>query len=351
VPYALYANKSDNIPDGNLQGNLLYWNGSNWVILNPGHNGEVLVMQNGIPVWKNSYFLSLVTNIVTKVSPNMIFISGYVEGKLEDIEKKGFVFGTNPNPTILDSSLDLGLGSGYFTGQIENLQPNTTYFIRSFATTASGTVYGNEIIKKTLLSCGTNITDIDGNIYSTVQIGYQCWMKGNLRVSKYRNGDFIQTNLDDLNWSNANSGSFAIYSGDYANELIHGKLYNWFSISDSRKICPTGWDIPTDKDFSTLVDFFGGASDAGGKLKDLGTTIWNSPNLAATNESGFSMLPSGLRLTAGTYENIKNNGYLWSRTEYDINYSWIRGFSRGDVIVSRVLANKKSGFSVRCLRD
>jgi len=351
VPYALYASKTGDIPKGDLQGNILYWSGSKWINLNPGQNGQVLVIQNGVSVWKNSTNLSISTIPISKVSQNLMYVSGHVEAKLEDIERKGFVYSTSPNPTILDSELYLGFGSGFFSGQIENLQPNRTYYIRSFATTASGTVYGNEVSKKTEESCGFTISDIDGNTYNTIQIGYQCWMRSNLRVSRYRNGDLIQNNLDDLNWSNTISGSFAIYSGDATNEVIHGKLYNWFSIADSRNICPIGWDIPSDVDLTILVDVFGGSTDAGGKLKDIGTTVWNAPNLAATNESGFSMLPSGIRLTAGNYENIKNNGYLWSKSEYDVNYSWFRGFSRSDVIVSRALANKRSALSIRCIRN
>jgi uncharacterized protein (TIGR02145 family) len=190
--------------------------------------------------------------------------------------------------------------------------------------------------------------------YESVRIGNQEWMTRNLDVDRFRNGDLIPHIKSNEEWKKAGENgqsAWCYYDNDPEYREKYGKLYNWFSIADSRNICPIGWDIPSDVDLTILVDVFGGSTDAGGKLKDIGTTVWNAPNLAATNESGFSMLPSGIRLTAGNYENIKNNGYLWSKSEYDVNYSWFRGFSRSDVIVSRALANKRSALSIRCIRN
>jgi uncharacterized protein (TIGR02145 family) len=199
-------------------------------------------------------------------------------------------------------------------------------------------------------SCGSNttVTDIDGNVYQTVSIGTQCWMKENLKVSKYRNGDPIPTNLDNTSWQSTTSGAYAIYNNDAANNTTYGKLYNWYAVADSRNLCPTGWHVPTDAEWTTLENYLGGRPVAGGKLKST-SNLWATPNTGATNESGFSGLPGGGRDLNGTYDNIGNFGFWWSST--GIGTSWFR-------VLSYNLGGSDGwgeyewvGFSVRCLRD
>jgi len=140
-----------------------------------------------------------------------------------------------------------------------------------------------------------SVTDIDGNVYQTVKIGNQWWMMENLKVTSYRNGEAIPNVTDTTEWYNLTTGAYCYYDNDAYNTTIYGRLYNWYSINDSRSIAPTGWHVPTDEEWTTVINYLGGESVAGGKLKENGTTHWTSPNNGATNESGFSALPGGYR--------------------------------------------------------
>ena len=196
------------------------------------------------------------------------------------------------------------------------------------------------------------VKDIDGNTYNTVQIGGQCWTKENLKVSKYRNGYAIPTGLDNATWGSTSSGAYAIYNNDNANDAIYGKLYNWYAVADNRGLCPTGWHVPTDLEWTTLTSYLGGESIAGGKMKSVGTTYWNSPNTGATNESGFSALPGGSRFNNGSFNSIKYNAVFWSATENDYNSAWISNLNYDNGNVNRNLNfYKRDGWSVRCLKD
>jgi uncharacterized protein (TIGR02145 family) len=202
---------------------------------------------------------------------------------------------------------------------------------------------------------GPNITDVEGNSYKTVYIGTQQWMGENLKTSKYSDGTPIPNITDNTQWSNNTTGAWAYYNNDVANNAKFGKLYNWYAVSKTtngnKNVCPTGWHAPTDAEWTVLTDYLGGASVAGGKMKEVGTTSWNSPNTDATNTSLFTGLPGGLRFTNGDFNVIGNGGNWWSSTENNTDDAWLRylhydygyAFSHSD--------NKKNGLSVRCLRD
>ncbi len=194
------------------------------------------------------------------------------------------------------------------------------------------------------------ISDIDGNKYKTIKIGTQIWMKENLKVGKYRNGDPIPTNLSRTAWENTTSGASAIYYNDAANNTTYGKLYNWYAVSDSRNLCPSGWHVPTDAEWTTLENYLGGSSVAGGKLRST-SSLWNTPNTGATNDSSFSGLPGGFRDGNGNYNYLGNNGYWWSSTETSATHAWTRDLNNGNGNSTRNFSNKRNGFSVRCLRD
>jgi uncharacterized protein (TIGR02145 family) len=201
--------------------------------------------------------------------------------------------------------------------------------------------------------CPTStITDIDGNLYNTVIIDNQCWMSENLKTSRYRNGGSIPYVVGNTDWQALTTGAWSNYNHDAVNDPIYGKLYNWYTtLGDT--LCPAGWGVPTDAEWTTLTTYLGGESVAGGKMKSVGTAYWNSPNTGATNESGFSALPGGSRDNDGSFFNISYNAYFWSATEYDINYAWIRNlyYNNGSVIRNYYLNYKSVGASVRCLRD
>ena len=192
--------------------------------------------------------------------------------------------------------------------------------------------------------------DIDGNQYDVIKIGNQIWMKENLKVSKYRNGEAIPT----FPWANTNKGAYAIYNNENANNNIYGKLYNWYAVSDSRGLCPSGWHVPSDNEWTTLTNYLGGQSIAGKKIKTTGTVFWQSPNTEASNESGFSALPGGFRSVDGSFNSIRINAFFWSATEND-GLAWYRNLYYYNSIVNRSNSTlglvKSSGASVRCLRD
>jgi uncharacterized protein (TIGR02145 family) len=285
------------------------------------------------------------------------------------ITNRGVVWSTSTNPTIsLSTKTTDGTGSSTFVSNLINLNPNTTYYIRAYATNSVGTAYGNEVTFTTTNSTNMmgipcpgipSIKDIDGNTYNTVQIGTQCWTKENLKVSKYNDGTNIPldatggpTGISAV-WSGLTIGSYTIYgneSSSGANATNYGFLYNWYAATDSRKLCPTGWHVPTDGEWTSLTTYLGGESVAGGKMKSVGTTYWNSPNTGATNESGFSALPGGARYSGG-YSGIRGNAFFWSANEFNNSNALYRDLDPGDVDVYRFHQYKSFGTSVRCLRD
>jgi uncharacterized protein (TIGR02145 family) len=208
-------------------------------------------------------------------------------------------------------------------------------------------------------SYGT-LTDQEGNIYKTIVIGTQEWMAENLNTSIYQNGEVIANVADEDQWFNLNTGAWCYYNNDNQYECPYGKLYNWYAVADPRNVCPTGWHVPTDAEWSVLINFLDPNSDggnnipnnAGGKLKSTGFQYWLIPNIDATNESGFSGLPGGGRVITAPYRTIGEYANWWSSSEGASNNGWGRDLSYIYSWVSLYYFNFKSfGFSVRCLRD
>jgi len=212
--------------------------------------------------------------------------------------------------------------------------------------TSTGTAIG---------SFQNNVSDIDGNTYKTVLIGTQVWMAENLKVTKYSDGTTIPNITDNTQWQNNTTGAWAYYNNDAANNAKYGKLYNWYAVSKTtngnKNVCPTGWHVPTDAEWTVLTDYLGGESVAGGKMKEVGTTSWNSPNTDATNTSLFTGLPGGNRNYIGNYNFIGGNGYWWSSTEFNADNAWFRYLNSFIGNANRSNSIKENGFSVRCLRD
>jgi len=216
-------------------------------------------------------------------------------------------------------------------------------------------------------SCGTNIiSDIDGNPYNTVLIGMQCWTISNLKVTRYNDGTPITLNnsytsgIVSATWQNYIIGAYTIYDNESStgmNASNYGNLYNWYAASDSRKLCPAGWHVPSDVEWTELETLLGGSSVAGGKLKST-STLWNVSG--GTNTSSFSALPGGFRDYIGSFYNKTSDAVFWSATLYDTNKAWLRNLvdysgSVGGGIFSGgsggQYGEKSTGASVRCLRD
>ena len=268
-----------------------------------------------------------------------------------------------------------GSGIGSFNTVLRGLISSTTYYARSYAKNSNGVVvYGNEVSFTTTASLpgvrcpGTpTVTDIDGNIYNTVQIGNQCWTQSNLKVSKYRNGDNIPTGLSNSVWENTTSGAYAIYNNDSVNNGLYGKLYNHYAVTDSRGLCPTGWHVPSDGEWNTLVKYLDPNADtvcvncwqsstAGGALKSTAMQPtpggWNSPNSGATNSSGFTAPPGGQRDYDGvSFGNMTYYGFWWSSSVSSASNAWNRYLNYDVSNFIRHFNFRTYGFSVRCLKD
>jgi uncharacterized protein (TIGR02145 family) len=178
----------------------------------------------------------------------------------------------------------------------------------------------------------------------------QDWMVKNLDVDHYRNGDPIPQVTDQSAWIGLKTGAWCYYNNDPANGAIYGKLYNWYAVSDPRGLAPVGWHVPSYDELTTLRECLGGLFIAGGKMK--ATTLWNSPNTGATNESGFTGLPGGNRSGyVGTFSAVNEWGYFWSSTEYIIGEVWLGLLRNFDAFFHISTFNKTTGLSVRCIRD
>jgi uncharacterized protein (TIGR02145 family) len=204
--------------------------------------------------------------------------------------------------------------------------------------------------------CQATVTDIDGNVYDAVQIGSQCWMAENLKVERYRNGNAIPAGLSDSAWTFTTTGAFAVYDDVAANKTTYGLLYNWYAVDDTRGLCPNGWHVPTDAEWLQLTDFLGGDTIAGGKMKTTGTLgagtgLWQNPNTAATNSSGYSGLPGGDRNFLGNFDYQGYYGDWWSSSEVSTGIAWSQRLSYDNAFADRLSDIKGYGFSVRCLRD
>jgi uncharacterized protein (TIGR02145 family) len=238
------------------------------------------------------------------------------------------------------------------SADLSGLTPGTTYHFRIKATNELGTTDSNDLIFKTY-----EIADADNNLYYSVTIGTQTWMSENLKTTRYRNGDLIGTTIDvrsDISGESTPKYQWA-YDGDEKNVPNYGRLYTWFAATDSRDVCPTGWHVPTDDEWTTLTTYLGGENVAGGKLKETGTTHWFSTNSGVTNESGFTALPGGCRIFYdSSFFGILFDSFWWSSTSLEtgsLNSSWNRVIGNSENYIQRGSWLKLNGFSIRCIKD
>jgi uncharacterized protein (TIGR02145 family) len=206
---------------------------------------------------------------------------------------------------------------------------------------------------------GQSSLTYDGRTYDLVEIGGQCWFADNLATDQYADGSLIVTGINSNSWFTASYGAYVIYNDLPINDQNYGKLYNWYATVDTRGLCPTGWHVPTDCEWMYLENSLGmsasvlsntgnrGTSE-GGSLKS--TSFWMSPNVGATNSSGFTAVPGGLRTNYGTYAGLNNYAYIWSSTASGTN-AIVRVLTDSDASIGRMIDYPQMGFSVRCLKD
>jgi len=196
------------------------------------------------------------------------------------------------------------------------------------------------------------ITDYDGNVYNTVTIGTQIWMKENLKVTHYCNGDPIPNVTNDTAWGKLTTGAYCVYINDTSYGSTYGNLYNWYTMTDDRNIAPTGWHVPTDYEWKILTTYLGSESIAGGKLKESSFTHWLSPNTCATNSTGFTALPGGFRYCYGEFDFIGGSGFWWSSTKIFQFNAYYQSMSYDSCNIERDnFYYIGSGLSVRCIKD
>ena len=195
-------------------------------------------------------------------------------------------------------------------------------------------------------SCG-DPHSYQGYDYATVLIGDQCWFAENLRSENYENGDAIPAGLSDSEWENTSLGAVAVYGENASNLNEYGRLYNWYAVDDARGLCPSGWHVPTDGEWTVLTDDLGGWSVAGGKMK---TTYGWYGGGNGTNSSGFSGLPGGGRDSAGNFYEAGNSGVWWSSSPNGEG-AWQRVLHNDFEAAGRFWGYPKLGHSVRCVRD
>jgi len=235
---------------------------------------------------------------------------------------------------------------------------------------AMGTITVTAAVTTPSFTCGTStVSDIDGNTYNTVSIGTQCWTQENLRVRRYNNGAEIRFdttggtagNGTGQTWTGWTIGALTIYARDTSNLRIYGYLYNWYAAKgidstitiNNKNICPTGWHVPSDSEWTTLTSYLGGLSVSGGKMKSTGTTLWTSQSSGTDNSSGFTALPGGIRdgTTNGSFITIKTRTNFWSSTSYDSNLAYYRPLIHNSPGMTKSFDKNGYGYSVRCLKD
>jgi uncharacterized protein (TIGR02145 family) len=196
-----------------------------------------------------------------------------------------------------------------------------------------------------------NVTDYDGNVYDTVAIGTQVWLKQNLKVIHYTDGTAIPLVTDSTEWTNTITGSRCYYNNDSsAFDTVYGALYNGYVINDINKICPAGWHVSTNDEWLEAEIFLGGADEAGGRMKEAGFVHWTTPNTGADNSSGFTGLPGGMRNLLSVFSSLGENGLWWTASSFDASTYWSTYLWTMNAGVDHNPAPKNYGFSIRCVR-
>jgi uncharacterized protein (TIGR02145 family) len=284
-----------------------------------------------------------VTKTTATVSGKIVYDGG------DALSEYGICFSTGENPGIADNKVVVQNQKAYFSCELQTLLPGTRYYARAYARNKNGVAYGKVI---SFLTEFETITDIEGNVYNIVQIGTQTWMAENLSTTILNNGTPIPHKPQSLDWENSFTSAYCWYNNDY--ELYgqtYGALYNHKTVQTGR-LCPEGWKVPSDNDWMTLIEYLGGESVAGGKLKETETTHWRSPNTGASNQVNFSALPGGYRhYSGGIFMNVGNAAYFWSsskQTFSPVAYYW--SIYYGQTSINKNGSYYQFGYSVRCVK-
>jgi len=251
-----------------------------------------------------------------------------------------------------------GTSSTTVNAVISGLKRNTDYYYRVKTIRGTDTTYSEhkDFITtnpgKSKITFSDNFTygsvqDIEGNIYKTIVIGAQTWMAENLKTTKFNDGTSIPFQPASSYWDDSAKMAYCWYSND---SVLYGALYNWYTVN-SGKLCPSGWHVPSDAEWTSMTDQIGGESTAATKLKETGTVHWVSSITPATNESGFTAIGSGYRAPSGIYNNLKHYAYFWTSTGNTAIDAMCRFIYSGFDNLNVSAGNKLNGLSVRCIKD
>jgi uncharacterized protein (TIGR02145 family) len=308
--------------------------------------------------------LSVTTNPVTFTSQNSATAGGVVTGGGGSaVTARGVCWSASETPAIGDPHTTDGSGTGSYTSSITGLSPHTSYYVRAYATTSAGTVYGSQVLFTTLSGEGAGgpcpgnpIVTYEGQAYNTIQIGLQCWFRENLNAGTMVNGAVNQTNN--------NEKEKYCYENDSANCKKYGGLYQWDEMmqytaqSKARGICPEGWHVPSDDDWCALTEFIDAAVDCastGWSGTDIGEEMKTASGWFeagnGTNGSGFSALPAGFNSPTEGFTSITEITYFWSSDEKTAASAWLRILPHFYSTIGRSNDSKSNGFSVRCVKD
>ncbi len=319
--------------------------------------------------------LTVTTSPVVSITANSAQSGGNItsDGGFP-VTVRGLCWNTSGEPTTADNKTDDGSGTGEFTGIITGLQPDTTYYVRAYATNNNETVYGNSVEFKTAELTSSQFIDLrDGNIYNFVLIGDQTWMAENLRYLPEVVGPGTGSETTPYYYVYGYDGTNVTDAKATANYNTYGVLYNWPAAmagsasstanpSGIQGVCPAGWHMPSDEEWKQMEMFLGMSqeqadgtdwrgTDEGGKLKEGGTTHWVNPNEGSTNASEFTALPAGCRDGYGSFSNIGYYNFIWTATENTASVAWSRYLYYFSGSVVRTGYSKENGFSVRCIKD
>jgi uncharacterized protein (TIGR02145 family) len=296
----------------------------------------------------------------TAITPTWATLNGVVNAN-KLMTNVSFEYGTSTDYSaniIATPDTMSGIIKILVIANLTGLNPGTLYHYRVKSVKSLGTSYGRDTTFTTVNKWVSNIVfnpdlnygsveDVDGNTYKTIVIGSQTWMAENLSTTKFNDNTSIPLITGSGPWTALSTPAFCIFNND---SLGYGCIYNWFAVNTG-KLCPTGWHIPSDDEWTTLTTFLGGEDVAGTMLRETGTKHWLTSNTEASNSSGFTALPGGYCGYDGIFGNLHRNGDFWSATEFSSIESYYRDIYYGFVNVTRTSSSKLSGFSVRCLKD
>lgn len=282
---------------------------------------------------------------------------------------RGLVWSRSANPTLEQNEgiASQNAGTGPFASKLANLFPKTTYYVKAYATNSAGTVYGNEIMFETL----EGLTDIDGNVYNTVTIGTQIWMAENLKTTRYSNGDPIGTTQPvSLNITEEDLPKYHWPAGgNESNVALYGRLYTWHVVNDSRNVCPAGWHVPSEAEWTTMENYLvaGGfnfdntssgnkiakalASASGWAGSTTAGAVGNNDFPEKRNATGFTALPAGMRYSSGNFDYMGIYAYWRSSGDVDETSAWSHYLFYDSSSSQRIVFGKKAAFSIRCVKN